>query len=353
MRKDIITAASIALWLCGCPTGAPTNAPVPEDVPVSVPKPTPTTDKERRPALDRHLTALKDKQRCNRVMGCEPAIGLTQLGSAAVPRLLDALSAQALDGRYWQVRAIMLLGAAKDPRALPLLHEALEQSRWELRARSAVALASIGDTQSTPHLQAVLGRHHDLATDAAAMFALHVLGQSIADQPARDALVAALPREQTPLGALNPGHFAFLAELVGTAQLRQSLQLARWGAIHRDRFTRMASLITIALLKDRDGIPYAITRLDDPSPGVKRQALRTLRLITGRRAFTEPDHWRDWCEQRKCLDPIRGLVSTTVPGRAIEPGGQDTRPGNIRRDEEQLKQGDHRKEGRSSTKGQD
>ena len=93
--------------------------------------------------------------------------------------------------------------------------------------------------------------------------------------------------------------------------------------MHKDRFTRMASLETLAALKDREGIPYAVTRLDDPSPGVKRQALRTLRVITGKRALTRPEHWRDWCEQRQCLKPLRALRDSAVPGRTVKPRGED------------------------------
>ena len=218
-----------------------------------------------------------------------------------------------------------------------MLHEALKQSRWEVRCRAALALARIADPKSITPLTALLERHHDMTSDAAALHALAALGQAVGGAPARQALSALLPRDRAELGTLNPGHFAFLAELVGAAQLREGLQLARWGAMHKDRFTRMASLKTLALLKDREGVPYAMTRLDDASPGVKRQALRTLRVITGKRAFTRPEHWQDWCEQRQCLAPLRALRGSGAPRGAVQPGGEDPRPGDIGRNKDDLR----------------
>ena len=87
-------------------------------------------------------------------------------------------------------------------------------------------------------------------------------------------LSRSLPISKEDLVSINPGHFAFLVELVGIAKLRPSLQLVRWGIMHRDRYTRMAALKTAIQLKDDEAVPYIITRLDDPSPGVQRQALR-------------------------------------------------------------------------------
>ncbi|MDP6944935.1 MAG: HEAT repeat domain-containing protein [Myxococcota bacterium] len=353
MRKNIVTTLCIGSLLVGCRADVPAEA---EPAPLSPSPPATQTVAHAPDPLDssrQHLTALKDKQRCNRVMGCEPAIALLQLGSAVVPALLDALAQQPLDGRYWQLRVITLLGQLGDARALSPLHEALTQPRWEVRARSALALAAIADTRSLEPLRALLRRGHDLATDGAALHALKALNDTIEARSPHDVLADRLPTEEAPLAQLNPGHFAFLAELVGVAQLRAGLPLARWGVLHRDRFTRMAALKTLAQLRDRDGIPYAMTRLDDPSPGVRRQTLRTLRVITGRRAFTKAEHWRDWCEQRRCLEPIRGLSGSSGTGGAVQPGREDAGAGHVGRDEDDLGEGDHREERRAGPKGQD
>jgi hypothetical protein len=348
--KDIITALSVALTLQGCPPAAP-----PASAPAAPPASPVTTEpaEPAEPAVDGHLAELKNKQRCNRLMGCEPALALLQLGPAVVPSLVTALEEQPLDGRYWQVRLIALLGQLGDARALDLLHEALKQPRWELRTRAAMALAAIADRRSIEPLRALLDEGHDLPTDGAALHGLQALGAQVDGRPPHRVLTGRLPATQSELGLLNPGHFAFLAELVGAAKLRDALQLPRWGAIHRDRFTRMASLQTLMQLKDAAGVPYIITRLDDPSPGVRRQALRALRIITGRHAFTRPEHWRDWCEQRKCMEAIRGLVASPSAGRAVQPGGEDTGSRHVRRDEEQLNHGDHRQQGRPAAEGQD
>ena len=348
----ILVLSSLVL---GCPgTSGPESQ---QDIaaPPAAPKAEPRNEEDEGPpeGLLRHLQALKNKQSCNRVMGCEPAIGLSHYGQKAASVLLGELEAGPVDGRYWQVMAIKLLGALEAQDALPLLHTLLEQPRWEVRTRAALAIAAIAQPESEGALRSLLTRQHDLASDAAAIYGLHALGASLDGMPARDVLVSRLPTEFDALSSLNPGHFAFLAELVGLAQLRPSLQLARWGAIHKDRFTRMAALQTLALLKDREGIPYAITRLEDVSPGVKRQALRTLRLITGRTAFTKAHHWRDWCEQRNCLKSLREAQSSALSKGAVKPRGEDSGRSDVRRDEDQLNQGQGREQGSASTKRKD
>ena len=109
--KNIATALSITFVLLGCRQGAPeppAAAPAPSETQAdAAPAVSPSTE-----AATRHLEAIKIKGSCNRLMGCEPALALLQMGPAVVGGLLDALAAQALDGRYWQVRLITLLGQA-------------------------------------------------------------------------------------------------------------------------------------------------------------------------------------------------------------------------------------------------
>ena len=344
--KNIIASACLTLCSVACkgPAGAPAQTP-PTPATTAQPAGVISSDVEAperatpaaSEALAGFLRELRDKQRCNKVMGCEPSIGLMQFGTEAVPAILETLEGQAIDGRYWQLKSFDILGQLGDTRATSVLHTALTQSRWEVRCRAALALGRIADPKSTGPLQALLDKHLDVATDAAALFALGALSVQVDGLPARDQLKRVLPKTKEGLGALNPGHYAFLAELVGAAQLREALQLTRWGAMHKDRFTRMASLETLAALKDREGIPYAVTRLEDPSPGVKRQALRTLRVITGKRAFTRPEHWLDWCEQRQCLRPLRELRDSSPPGSTVKPRGEDPGAGNVGRNKQDLR----------------
>ena len=343
MWRFIVTASFVGLALVNCKTQADSERP-PERAALSAPE-APPSQEGKAPALaklDKHLYALMDKRSCNRVMGCDPAIAILQHGRAATPKILEFLERTPLDGRYWQIRAMDILGQLGDTRSVSFLTRALGEPRWEVRARSALALGRIADQRSAAPLLEALNKREDIATKSAALFALSALKQRVNGGSAREALIALLPLEQDTLGSLNPGQFAFVAELVGAAQLRECLQVVRWGALHKDA-SRMSSLETLASLKDREGIPYAITRLDDPSPGVKRQALRTLRVITGRRAFTRGEHWKDWCEQRRCLAPLRALRSGSA-GSTIEPSRENTRARDVRGDEEDLKHRDHREQ---------
>jgi hypothetical protein len=265
----------------------------------------PATPPALDPGVSAALDAIRERRKCNRIMGCKPSLELLQRGPEAVLPIVLAVSRSGSDG-YWRVRLIEVLGQLGDARAIPTLERLLSSNRWEIRCRAAIALARLGSTGSAAHLERMIAQRadpDDPVSRVAALVALDRLGLPFEGAPARERLLRALPTDEETLGPLNPGYYAFLAESIREARLNAAIPLARLGARHRDRFVREASLKTLGALQDTGGISVAVGRLDDPLPSIKRLAITTLQQITGSHTLTEADQWKSWCEARACRGP--------------------------------------------------
>ena len=310
------TALSVSLVLAVGVVACEQHAPAPPlpaaPAPAVIEVPTPAAA-QPDPAVAAALAEMRVRQRCNRVMGCQPAVDLFQHGAAAVAPIVAVVDAAAADARagYWLVRLLDLLRQLDDDRALPSLHTALADRRWEIRAMAALSLARLARPASRAVLEAAWQRQAqgdggDLAFTGVLLHALERTGGRAAEQPPRALLAQRLALDRDQAGRLNPGFYAFLNRLVREARLPAALPLVRLGAIHRDRFVRLEALRTLGALQDTGGIPYAATRLDDELPSVRRAAVSALQGITGSRTLGDEDAWRRWCEQRSCLAPLRG-----------------------------------------------
>jgi HEAT repeat protein len=102
------------------------------------------------------------------------------LRSRIVPRLVDALSDDALNVRSWAVRSLGML------REVPAIIDALRDDA-SVRAQALEVLSSIGDIRAVPDIIKVL-QYPDLS---ARMRAAHALG-NIGDESAVPALIAAI-----------------------------------------------------------------------------------------------------------------------------------------------------------------
>ncbi|MCB9729258.1 MAG: HEAT repeat domain-containing protein [Deltaproteobacteria bacterium] len=307
--RSLALAACLACLVGGCrgEEGGPAQPSQPAAAPA--PEVAAAPDAE----LGAALTAMRDRHRCNRLMGCEPAKVVASRGSAAVPALLDTLEqGRGADG-FWMLALLDLLGAADDERALPLLERWLSDPRWEVRTRAALALAKLGRPSSAEALQAALaaarGRRGDVAFEAALMLALVRLGETVQGQPARAALQERLALDHGELATMNPGFYAVLTEIVARADLPEALPLVRLGITHRDRYVRIGAIAAAGSLHDTGAIPFLVGRLDDRLPSVRRAAVAALREITGSQGLTDAAQWTAWCEARGC----RSDLSTGMP----------------------------------------
>ena len=89
----------------------------------------------------------------------------------------------------------------------------------------------------------------------------------------------------------------------GEARLFETAIGIRFAALSTNRFVSVTAAQTLAVFRDTGAIPYLLTRLEDPSPGIRRAALSALQEITGNRDETRPDAWRAWAK-RYNLDTI-------------------------------------------------
>ncbi len=243
---------------------------------------------------------MKARPQCNRVMGCPGLVTLSNYGRAAVPLAVEAVEAEPRADGYWLLQLVRLLGQLDDDRALPLLHRlSVTPGRWEVRIRATQALAHLARPASLAVLEDTLSRASEggnIALEAAARFALSRVAPSRAAAE-RAALVDLVPRDRQGLAATPPIILDILIEIVREARLPRALHGVRLASRSDNRFVRKQALKTLAALQDTGGIPYALERVEDPIPSIRRQALTTLQTITGMRTMTRPRQWRQWCER--------------------------------------------------------
>jgi len=255
---------------------------------------------EERAAILEILREMADRPKCNRIMGCPGAVKLAGYGRAIVPGLADVLAQNLRADGYWYFELIKLLGQSKDARALPILHALLEDPRrWEVPIRAAQAIGRLGFAESRAPLEDALGRAvegDNVALQAAVHGALTHVAPSEADAH-RDALLALVPQDAAAVEATPPVILDILVEEVRMGRIPRALPGVRLAVMSDNRFVRAQALDTLARLSDTGGIPYALARLDDKLPSVRRKALTALQEITGIRTMTDPAQWRRWCEK--------------------------------------------------------
>lgn len=238
-------------------------------------------------------------------MGCPGAVKLAGYGPAIVPGLADVLRQNPRADGYWYFELIKLLGQSRDARALDVLHALLDDTgRWEVPIRAAQALGHLGMAASRAPLEAALARateNDNVALAAAAHGALaHVVPAEASAH--RDALAALVPQDAAAVEATPPVILDILVEEVRMARLPKALPGVRLAILNDNRFVRAQALDTAASLHDTGAIPYALVRLEDELPSVRRKALTALQEITGIRTMTDPAQWRAWCERNGVAD---------------------------------------------------
>lgn len=256
-------------------------------------------DPERRAHLVATLKELARRPACNRVMGCRPLVTLAQMGRDIVPALNRVVADNPRADGYWFFQIIALLGQLDDDRALPTLHGLLDDPRWEVPIRAAIALGRLARPASVEPLRAALARGEERDDPALAAAALGALSRA---EPARarahrDALAALIPDDPELIGEIPSVILDILIEIVREVRLPQALPVVRAAALDDNRFVRGQALDTLARLQDTGGIPYALDRLDDELPSIRKKALAALQAITGVHTMDDPAQWRAWCER--------------------------------------------------------
>ena len=247
--------------------------------------------------MEEALREVRDKRRCNRVMGCSPADVLVRAGVISVEPIVDLLRRSQGDA-YWRPVLVRVLGSIGYRDARPLLRELLTDPQWLMRTEAAIALGRMRDAESLDTLRTMLARtdeENSAAEHAAAGFALDRLGQA----DGRGALAAVL----TPAAVArnNWGYTAIAVELAAELGLVEALPGIRVAAKHPDVFLRKAAIGALGRLGDRAATGALVEALGDTIPSARAAARSALEAITKEKR--SDDEWRAWCKAGGCAAP--------------------------------------------------
>ncbi len=246
------------------------------------------------------LRELTDRHKCNRISGCPPATSVLSHGPDAVEPILKLLAANPRANGYWVTKLIQLLGQIESPAVIAPLERMLSDKRWDVPIRAAQSLGRRKSSGSLSALTTLLERANkdkNVALSGAARYALSQVSPD--PRTHRKALADLVPATSGALGAIPAPVLDILIELVRDARLPHALPGVRQAALHTNRFVREQALLTLAALQDTGGVPFALHRLDDPLPSIRRQALATLQRITGIRTMHNITQWRAWAKRHK------------------------------------------------------
>lgn len=273
-------------------------------------------------AVNAIIVELKDRQKCNRVTGCAPMNALMAHGPAARAPVEAALRAAPKADGYWAVALTDALGQLGDPAAVGYLRELTRDVRWEVKVmalRSLGRLAPKLDAETRAALVQELGAMLTPLAPAAdpswvgsLRFALARLDQA-REAEHRAALVALVPADEAAMQQMGAPFLDVLVQLAAELRLTQALPGLRWAATSPNRFVSVHALDALGAMQDTGGVPYALTRLDDANPTVRRTAMAALRSITGA-GFDTAEAWRAWAAKHGLAD-----IPRPTPAPAADP----------------------------------
>lgn len=322
-RARLGALAVAALAACSAPTEpaattAPTVAAGGDATPPSAPDTAAPAAPD--PALQAIIADLKDRQKCNRVTGCPPLSALLSRGPAVLDPIVAELRAAPKADGYWAVALTDALGQLGDARAAEPLRQLARDPRWEVKM---VALRGLGrladrlDADTTAalvtELGAIVARPEARAEPSWAGSLRFVLARLDRAHEAehRAALVALVPTDEAAMKAMAAPFLDTLVVLVGELRATQALPGVRLAATSDNRFVALHALEVLGTLQDTGGVPFALTRLEDGNPTIRRAANGALQRITGS-GFETPAQWRKWATDHGLAD---------IPGAAPAPQG--------------------------------
>ncbi len=243
------------------------------------------------PNIEELLKSATTRQSCNIVMGCPAGIALIAMGEDAVPPIIARYR---LLGRpnYQKFHLLDLLGEIGSESALPLLREELNANHWESRTHSALALGRIGALRDLARLKAHLEKSKN-SQDYAFRYALAFAVEKLAGEGGAEILLEGLSAQG--INGRNWGYTRVAVEAAGELQLAAACPLLRVAVEHRDTFLKKAAVKAAGTLRCDDAALTQAVAAQLPSrvPSVRRQATKTLKMITGI-TFTDFEQWQSY-----------------------------------------------------------
>jgi HEAT repeat protein len=255
------------------------------------------------PVVTQALAELQVRQKCNRVTGCPPLTVLLQRVPAAIGPVIALLRERGRADAYWIEVLLSFLGQTDRPEALPALAPFVRDRRWTPRLEAVLAVGRLHRhtrPETRDLLEAALKMAEssgDVAWQAALHHALARLEPSAA-RAHEAALLALYPVDPVQIQAISPPILDWLVRVAGEARLTRAAPLLRGACLSDNRFVGVTALQTVAALQDTGAIPFALSRLDDRQPAIRRAALLALQTITGSRPVTEAEAWRKWAADK-------------------------------------------------------
>jgi hypothetical protein len=251
------------------------------------------------PEVARLLAEVRERQRCNRVTGCPAMTGLLQRVPAAIGPVSELLRAQGRGDGYWIEALLDFLGQSDRPEALETLAPFARDRRWAPRLRAAVAIGRLHRhaTELTRDVVREGLKMAEASGDTAWLAALLMAQARL--EPARAGelearLLSLYPTDPAAIRQIPPPVLDWLVMVATEARLSRAAPLLRGACLSDNRFVAISALTGVAAQQDTGAVPFALSRLDDVQPGVRRAAMLALQTITGSRTIDTAADWRAW-----------------------------------------------------------
>lgn len=276
------------------------------------------------PEVSGALAAIRDRRQCNRVTGCPGLTVLLQRVPAAIGPVIDLLRERGRTDAYWVEVLLAFLGQSDRPEAITPVSAFVRDTRWTPRLEAVLALGRLhrhaqpesGDLLASALKMAEASR--DLAWQAAILHALARLDPSSA-RTHEAALLALYPVDPVEIQAVPPPILDWLVRVASEARLTRAAPLLRGACLSDNRFVGVSALTAVAALQDTGAIPFALSRLEDRQPAIRKAALRALQAITGSRTLVEVAEWRAWAAQKGLADLPEAWRGGWTPSTPLSP----------------------------------
>ncbi len=232
-----------------------------------------------------------ERTKCNDVNGC-PMVGtLISLGPGAAAAVEDAYKSSKGDG-HWRFRLLEVLGRLRNRASGRFLLDVLERDKYpKARAEAALALARLGDRAHLTALKAAAANLNDPAWQPSLLATAYALA-SLGDENGRTLIEKHLivpDGEYRRWDKLRPGVYA--AGQLRMKKLRERLEAI---LVRADPFVRREAAKALGAMRDRAAIPALVEGLKDRVPGVRKEALQSLKTLTGFRHKESYEQWTRW-----------------------------------------------------------
>ena len=266
--------------------------------------PSADTGEAEGPTIEERVRKLlrdgRHRPDCNDLTGCPLVTNLLTLGPDAVP-IIQSIYRESRGDGFWRQKLLETLGRIEHPASPEFLLDVVLNDTQELsRIFAALALARLHPASKRSALEE-WAKTADPELELPVLLAVGTALGAMQSPAGREILEKYLvvPQEETlRWDRFRPGIYG--AGLLRLVNLRERVEEFSQRA---DPFVRRECAKTLGAMRERAGIPTLITLLRDDVPGVRAQALRSLRALTGFQHKETADQWQRWWASTQASEP--------------------------------------------------